>query len=446
MKIRTLILILLMLSCGVSAFAAPSIGIGNVSASPGQTVQIPITLTTNGALIVNPQIDLKYDNNLLSNPSIVLGAAGTGMTLASNLTYKPNVIRLSLYDNNNTPLTDGDLFIVSFTVSPSATNGVVINLSFETNPILAADATSYEEITVPGTNGAITITTPVVKGNITASATAFHFGNVTVGSSSSTQILTFTNSGPGSLTVSSAPTNGNDADFQIESGGPTPCPELPHTFASGEGCTLLVAFAPTTGGTRSATMSVISDAANSPTLNVSMDGTGQYSLTTVLTGSGSGSVNSTPAGIACGSGSCSASFNAATPVTLMATPANYSTFAGWTGGCSSIDANGNCVIAALNATTTITATFTLMPALVQLTGDTTPYQSLLGAYLAAADGAVLTARNMTFNEDLTLSQQTGLTIRGGRDAGFSSVNGYTYIHGILTVAKGKLTAEYLAVK
>jgi hypothetical protein len=56
-----------------------------------------------------------------------------------------------------------------------------------------------------------------------------------------------------------------------------------------------------------------------------------YVLTTIV--NGAGSVASTPAGIDCGS-ACSKSFNANTLVTLTATAASGSAFAGWSGACS----------------------------------------------------------------------------------------------------------------
>jgi Protein of unknown function (DUF1566)/Divergent InlB B-repeat domain len=77
-------------------------------------------------------------------------------------------------------------------------------------------------------------------------------------------------------------------------------------------------------------------------------------LTTVLAGSGSGTVSSAPAGITCGA-DCTEDFNVATVVTLTATPAASSTFAGWTGACSG---TGTCVLQ-MNAAATATATFTL---------------------------------------------------------------------------------------
>jgi len=61
--------------------------------------------------------------------------------------------------------------------------------------------------------------------------------------------------------------------------------------------------------------------------------TSLYPLTTAAAGSGSGTVTSLPAGIDCGP-ICSARYTPATAVTLRATPAIGSMFAGWSGDCS----------------------------------------------------------------------------------------------------------------
>jgi hypothetical protein len=76
-------------------------------------------------------------------------------------------------------------------------------------------------------------------------------------------------------------------------------------------------------------------------------------LTVVKVGTGSGTVTSSPAGITCGT-VCSAGFAPSTVVTLTATPAAGSTFAGWSGGgCSG---TGPCVVV-MNGNQTVTATF-----------------------------------------------------------------------------------------
>lgn len=78
-------------------------------------------------------------------------------------------------------------------------------------------------------------------------------------------------------------------------------------------------------------------------------------LTVALSGTGNGNVTSKPSGISCGQ-TCSASFDPNTLVTLTATAAANSSFAGWSGGgCSG--ANPTCTVT-LGASEKVTATFT----------------------------------------------------------------------------------------
>jgi hypothetical protein len=66
-----------------------------------------------------------------------------------------------------------------------------------------------------------------------------------------------------------------------------------------------------------------------------------YALTVSRLGTGSGTVTSSPAGISCGA-DCSELYAPGTVVSLTATPALGSSFAGWSGGCAGI---GNCLVA-----------------------------------------------------------------------------------------------------
>jgi DNA-binding beta-propeller fold protein YncE len=71
-----------------------------------------------------------------------------------------------------------------------------------------------------------------------------------------------------------------------------------------------------------------------------------------ILGSGSGQVTSSPAGIACPS-DCRQSFSAGSAVSLTATPASGSAFAGWGGACSG---TGGCAVT-MGAAQRVTATF-----------------------------------------------------------------------------------------
>ena len=70
-------------------------------------------------------------------------------------------------------------------------------------------------------------------------------------------------------------------------------------------------------------------------------------------GTGSGTVTSSPSGINCG-GTCSRDFSNGTTVTLTATPAAGSVFAGWSGGACS--GTGTCTTT-IRSNVTVTATF-----------------------------------------------------------------------------------------
>ena len=78
-----------------------------------------------------------------------------------------------------------------------------------------------------------------------------------------------------------------------------------------------------------------------------------FGLAVVMMGTGSGVVISAPSGILCGT-SCSGTFAGGTAVTLTATPATGSTFAGWSGACTG---TGSCGVT-LTSAATVTATFT----------------------------------------------------------------------------------------
>lgn len=86
----------------------------------------------------------------------------------------------------------------------------------------------------------------------------------------------------------------------------------------------------------------------------------QYALLISKVGSGAGTVSGT--GITCGS-VCSNNYDPGTVVTLTATPASGSTFAGWTGACTG---TGACTVT-MTASASVTATFNSSTATYDIT-------------------------------------------------------------------------------
>jgi hypothetical protein len=161
--------------------------------------------------------------------------------------------------------------------------------------------------------------------------------------------LTVSKSGTGSGSVSSSPAGincGSTCSSAFITGTQvtlTATADSGSTFAgwSGGGCS----------GTGTCTVTMSADQAVTATFSTTPPVA--HALTVSKSGTGSGSVSSSPAGINCGS-TCSSTFTAATQVTLTATAASGSTFAGWSGGgCSG---TGTCTVT-MSSDTAVTAGF-----------------------------------------------------------------------------------------
>ena len=162
-----------------------------------------------------------------------------------------------------------------------------------------------------------------------------------------TYLLTTARAGTGTGTIDSAPAGINCGVDCREVYNANTVVTLTATPAGGS------TFAGWTGGGCSGTGTcTVTNFATSVTATFTVN---IYQLTVASVGNGTGTVTSAPAGISCG-GDCTEVYNANTVVTLTATPAGGSTFAGWAGGgCSG---TGTCTVT-MNSATSVTATFTL---------------------------------------------------------------------------------------
>jgi uncharacterized repeat protein (TIGR01451 family) len=172
--------------------------------------------------------------------------------------------------------------------------------------------------------------------------------------------LTVAKAGAGAGTVTSSPTG-------IDCGA-----DCSESYASGTAVTLTAtpaagsAFAGWSGACTNATgtCSVTMDAAKSVTATFSA----AHTLTVTKAGNGSGTLSSSPAGISCG-GDCSESYPEGQVVTLTASAASGSTFAGWSGDCSG--ASSSCALT-MNAAKSVTATFNSTAADLSVTKTDSP--------------------------------------------------------------------------
>ncbi len=157
------------------------------------------------------------------------------------------------------------------------------------------------------------------------------------------------------------------------------------------------------GGSCSGTggCTVTMDAAKTVTAGFTLQ---QFPLTITKMGGGTGTVTSSPAGISCGA-TCTANFAYGTPVTLTATPANGSTFAGWSGGgCSG---TGLCVTT-VTGMTPITAMFTVNSYLLTVTPAGTGTGTVTSSPAGINCGADCT-ESYLFNTPVTLTAAANTT-------------------------------------
>jgi hypothetical protein len=158
---------------------------------------------------------------------------------------------------------------VSVAFAPAAANTSPIDLYNSSGGIVISDLFSSQVTLVP-LSGLHELATPPPPTTVSTNPNSLTFDPQTVGSTSSGQTLTITNTGNQIADVAILITGANPGDFVLSN----PCTQL---AAAGQGfntCTFFIQFSPTATGTRTANVQIISNNIFSPDL-ISLTGTGQ---------------------------------------------------------------------------------------------------------------------------------------------------------------------------
>ncbi len=207
--------------------------------------------------------------------------------------------------------------------------------------------------------------------------------------------LSVSTTGNGSGTVTSSPSGiscGSTCSAFFNSGTQlilTASPASGSMFAGWSGaCT----------GTGTCTVTMNQVRSVSATFNVVPPST--YLLSVSTSGNGSGTATSSPSGISCPS-SCAASFPSGTQVTLTASPATGSVFAGWSGTCTG---SGTCAVT-MDQARSATATFNVAgPPTITFTAS---LDRILQGATTTLSWSVLNATTVTIDNDIGTRDTTG---------------------------------------
>jgi hypothetical protein len=269
---------------------------GNTLGTGGDcAVAVEFAPTTTGMR----QANLVFTDNAVGSPRIVpLTGTGTApapavcLSSPSTLVFSNQAVGIAsppqtivLTNCGSTALT-----VSNVTVSGSASNDFSVTQTCTSSNIPAGGTCSLEVTFTPlksGTRLASLVITHSAAGSPTTvallgagfapapaiclSSGSINFGSVGVGSTGGVQTLTITNCGTALLVISNiAVTAGNTGDFIVVSGTAA-------TVSTGSAYTVSLQFTPTVGGTRSATLSIISSNNTPSPQQVSLSGMGALS-------------------------------------------------------------------------------------------------------------------------------------------------------------------------
>ena len=270
-------------------------GANTLAAGASCTISATFTPTSTGT---RSAIVIIADNDPSGTQSVSLSGTGTtptpGVTVSpSSLTYAGQVVgttsaakTVTVKSSGTAPLSISSMALggtnaADFALTsncPSAPNTLAIGASCTINVTFTPTATGTRSATLAisdndpsGTqNVALSGSGASQSAGVTVTPTTLTYSSQIVGTTSAAQIITVKSSGTAALSISGFALSGTAAGDYAQA---TNCPSGANTLAAGSSCTVSVTFTPTARGTRTATLTVSTNATGTAPA-VALSGTG----------------------------------------------------------------------------------------------------------------------------------------------------------------------------
>jgi uncharacterized repeat protein (TIGR01451 family) len=180
----------LLLAVAASACAA-DLTLDTVASGPGQSVNLSVTLRTQGAQMTGLQFDISYDKTSLGI-SIVAGSAATAAGKQVSLNDLPGGKRVLIIGFNQNLVGDGDVADLTITVGAGVASGSYpLTLSNS-----GGTGASGQPVSILANSGAVVVNSPLLR------IAKSHTGNFTQGQNGATYSVTVSNA------IGAVPTSG----------------------------------------------------------------------------------------------------------------------------------------------------------------------------------------------------------------------------------------------
>src|SRR5246127_220363 len=240
-----------------TAAGAASGSVSIVSNAPGSPLAIPLSGTATQS---QPGLTINPTNVPFGNISV-----GSNSSQNITLTNSGNAVV-----NITGATASGSGFGLSGLGGQSINPGASVTFAATFAPTTAGNAAGSILISsnAPNSPAVITLSGAGIQGQLIANPSTASFGTVTTGSSSS-QTITLSNTGSAAVSISQANATGTAFSMSGMTG-------LPITINAGATKTFNVVFAPTTSGSATGMVQLVSNAPNSP-ISIALSGTSQAS-------------------------------------------------------------------------------------------------------------------------------------------------------------------------